>query len=865
MNSPEFPRPPRPAARIIRRIERRRTNHSIHDDLLEAFTRIRERRGYAAACLWYWSQSLVLAIYESVTGAKWRFLIMQNYLKPAFRNAVRQKRYSLINVIGLAVGIACGILIFVYVNYELSYDAYHPDAGRIYRAATHLKMYNSDFISADAPAPLSAALKREYPEAEYACQVISSNQILLDVDGKYFREDGLLFVDKDFFDIWSIEFRAGGSLELLNRPSTLLLTETLAHKYFGSSDPVGKIIQINRRPFEIAGIIKACPPNSHLRYQFLTSISNYEESSENMAEWANLIGQVFVKLRPSVSGEDFAEKTRSIAHQHRGDYFRQRSWTYELLWEPIRSLHLHSRADAGNNMVVIYGLSVIGVLILFVACFNFVNLATATAVTRAKEVALRKVVGAERTHLIQQFLAETAFFAASALLLAVLLVILVLPVFNRLVERQFRVNALLQSNVLFYVLFLILMITVLAGGYPSLVLSRIKPAAALANRFGSGGYRSILRRVFITVQFVIVTVLIVSTLTIFHQIGYMKNRNLGFENKQKLIIPVRLTNNADFVKSEFLKNPDISGASASFQILGRIFIAVTSRSIGEDPKEFVIAYEYADPDFIPEYKIPIVAGRNFDKNLGSDVGRALILNESAVKIFGWDSPQKALGKVIESHGFGASFYRTVIGVTRDFHFQGLQRPIGPLGILYVPARFRFLNLTVRADHIHETLAFIQSKWSELHLGEIFSYSFLDERFNQLYAADQRTGQIFAAFAFLAVFLSCLGLYGLSAFVTMQRTKEIGIRKVLGATVPKILGLVSREFVGLVALANILAWPWAYWMMSRWLKNYAYRITLDGTVFALTFGIGLLIALIAVGYHALKSATSNPVDSLKYYG
>ncbi len=859
-----FPKPPKLAVWLLKRLFPDESGlYTQLGDVDEAFNTAGKKKGRFAARAWYWTVTLRSIPYSLGRSAAWSFIMTKNYLKIALRNIVRRKPYSFVNILGLAVGMACCILIYVYVNYELSYDSYHPDVDRIYRTTMHFKIADADFFHASAPEPMAAALRRDYPEVSKASKVLVYNRILIDVDGTYFEESRLLYVEDDFFDIWHIDFIKGGAQGIAGRPYTLALTEGMVRKYFGSADPVGKIVRVNRKDFEITGVIKDSPSNTHLKYNFLTSIYSFRKKPEEMTEWADCFGEVYVKLNPGVKGEDFKKKIRWIAHQHRGEYFKQRGWTYETVLEPIRSLHLHSRADAGNSMSMIYGISVIGFLILLIACLNFINLATVTASTRTKEVGVRKVTGAQQGHLIQQFIGESLSLTCVALVIAILFAVLALPYFNQLIEREFNPDRLLQPTVLLFMLLTILSIGTIAGSYPAFILSKLKPASIISNRFAPSGHKSTLRRIFIIVQFAFTTFLIVSTFTVFDQIRYMKNQNLGFDKKQKLIVPVDFKNNHDIIKSEFLQHPNITGAAASYHAPGVVYNSVTSRLYGEEPKEAVLNYYYVDPDFIPEYKIPMAAGRNFDKNISSDLGKALILNESAVKILGWDSPQEAIGKIIESGGHGEEYNKKIIGVTKDFHYQGLQKQIEPLGIVYRPDYFGVLNLSIKAENLPETLAFVKNKWSELHLGEIFSYNFLDESFDRLYAAEEKTSKIFTTFAFLAVFLSCLGLFGLSSFVAVQRTKEIGIRKILGATVPKILAMISGEFVWLVLAANLIAWPVSYYIMKTWLGNFAYRIELTWPVFAFAAFIGLLVALVTVSYQSLKAALSNPVDSLRY--
>lgn len=859
------PQPPRFAVWLLQRFFPDKTGfYTQLGDIEEAFNKIAREKSNFSARAWYWITAAKSIPYFIKNSIIWNFIMLKNYLKIALRNIIRQKQYSLINIIGLAVGMACCILIFVYVDYELSYDRHHPDADRIYRTTMHFKMADREHYGAEAPGPMTAVLKRDYPEVAYACIIISRYRILVEVDENAFEEEHLLYVGNDFFNIWSIEFFAGDPGAIINRPYTLLLTEDMARKYFGSFHPVGKTIRINRQEYEIAGIIKNPPSNSHLQYNFLTSIYSYRTKPEEMTEWENCFGQTYLKLKPGVKGRDFKEKIRWIAHQHRGDYFKQRDWTYETVLEPIRSLHLHSKADAGNSMLTIYGISVIGFLILFIACLNYINMTTAGASIRTREIGVRKVIGSRRSHLILQFLGESLTLTLGAFLFSVGLAWAILPYFNQLIDKQFEFSRLLQPASLLFMLLLILLIGTLAGSYPAFFISRIAPVSALSNRSSTGSYKSLSRRVFVVVQFAITFILTISTFTVFNQISFMKNQELGFDKEQKLILPVRFNKNYETAKRDFLTHSNITGAVACAGPPGRLYNSITTRFLKKgEMVEVILDYYYFDPDFIPEFKIRMAAGRNFDKNLATDVGSSVILNETAVKLLGWTSPEEALGKIIESGGHGEQHNKKIIGVTKDFHYTGLQNRIRALGMLYRPGYFRSLSLTLKTENLKETLSFVEKKWTDMKLGSIFSYSFLDENFDRLYASEEKTGKIFTTFTFLALFLSCLGIFSLSSFVAARRTKEIGIRKVLGATVPKILGLISGEFVWLVMASNIIAWPVSYFVMRSWLRNFAYRIELTWTVFALAAVIGLLIALATVSYQSLKAALANPVDSLRY--
>ena len=789
--------------------------------------------------------------------------MLKNGFKVAFRHIFRQKGNAAINIVGLAVGMACCVLIYLYVSHELSFDRHHPNADRTYRITMRLKIADLEFNAESAPQPMAATLRRDYPEVEQDCWLRTYDHILVNVDGKSYIDEMLFFVDENVFNFFKIEFISGGPHAIINQPHALLMTDEAAVKYFGGSDPIGRRITLENQEYEVAGIIKPPLATTHFPFRFITSWVNYRTKPEELIHWSDIDGQVFIRLKAGIDPLEFQEKIRWIAHQHRGDYFKQRGWIYESTLEPLRSLHLHSIADAGNSPLMVYAVSVIGILIMLIACLNFVNLTTARAATRAREVGVRKVVGARRSQLVQQFIGESLSMTAAAFLLTLLIVLLALPLFNRLIERQFAAASLIQPALLLFMVLLVIVIGVLAGSYPAFFISRQEPISALANRSAGGARRSLLRRAFIITQFTITTVLIVSTLTVFRQIHFMKHKSLGFDKQQKLILPVRFKNNHQTIKSRFLSHPRITGAAACSTPFSRTSSSQSTRSYDGEMREIILDYIYFDPDLIPEYNIHMAAGRPFSWSITTDAEQTIIINRTAAQIFGWSSPEAALGRTLETGGRGPEYRKTIIGVTEDFHYQGLQEEIGALGMIYRPQRFRYLSLTVEAQDLKRTLGFIEEAWTEMHLGPLFSYRFLDESFDRLYAAEERVGQIFTTFSLLAVFLSCLGLVGLSSFITTQRTKEIGIRKVLGATVPRILQLISREFVLLLCAANLIAWPLAWAAMRSWLSKFAYRIDLSILIFALSTALSLFAALASVAWQSLRAALADPVDALRY--
>jgi len=492
-----------------------------------------------------------------------------------------------------------------------------------------------------------------------------------------------------------------------------------------------------------------------------------------------------------------------------------------------------------------------------------VNLSSARAAKRAKEVAVRKVIGAQRFQLIRQFLGESILLSLLSTIMALFIVRMALPILNGLTQISFTMTNLLQTHLLIIVSGLTFFVGILAGIYPALFLSLFKPESIFKNQIDTSNKNILFRRILVTSQFCISIFLIIGTLVIYRQLFFMKNHPLGFDKSQKLIVPAKLRNNYETVKNEFLGHPSIIGATASWSSPGRSPWFINTRLIDQaDNKEQGMHYQFVDYDYVSDYGMKMVAGREFQKTISSDEGGSVILNETAAKAFGW-IPRDAIDKRIQGMGRGPQHIREVIGVIEDFHFQGLQKTIEPMVMMVFPRVFSTLTLTLETDELGETLSFIEKKWNELHLGEVFSYYFLDEDFNRYYHSEERVGRLFSVFASLAIFLSCLGLFGLASFTAEQRTKEIGIRRVLGASLSGIVILLTKEFVRLVAVSNIIAWPIAYYAMNKWLQNFAYRIRPDILTFALSGILVLAIALLTVSFQSTKAATANPVDSLRY--
>lgn len=835
-------------------------------DFEEFYNRLALERGPFRANLWYWSQILKIIPSKIMNFLYWRILMISNYLKIALRNTRKHKIYSFINIMGLAIGMACCVLAFLYVRHEQSYDKYHKDGDRIFRIAQKIQKDAAELDTARVAAPLIPAIRESLPEVQNAVrfQIATWDSLVEREETKYY-EDWVMIAENDIFDVLTIPFIRGNPENALTRPSTVVITEKVALRYFGQDDPLGQSLVLWGNPVEVTGVIADYPRNTHLRYDIIVSLNGFEKVW-NLENWGWTGFYAYVKLRPSVDPGEFEEKIRHIADRYAGEKLEEWGETFTFYLQPISSIHLHSHlvseigAPGSQRDITIF--SVIGMLILLISCINFINLATARSAERAKEVGVRKVVGAFRTQLTRQFLMESMLTAFISLALSFIIVALVLPYFNTLTGQSLEGHDLYNPLVILSLLGFVLCIGFLAGIYPAFLLSRSKTVNVLKGSKGHDARGNLLRRLLVVAQFSITIILVIGTLTVYRQIDFMKNKYLGFDNHQKLIVPADMGERYESVKSEFIQNSSITGATACWNVPGRLANLIEARLVGEpDEKAQSMNFYYVDSDFIPEYKIEVVAGRPFQKEVQTDIDNTFILNETAARAFGFTAPEEAIGKRMYEGGSGG--IGTIIGVTKDFHFKGLQTKVEPLVLQWSPAYFSYLSLTVETQNLSQTISFVRKKWNELRLGRLFTYFFLDEDFNRLYQSEENLGRLYFTFTCLAVFISCLGLAGLSSFTAEQRTKEIGIRKILGASMSKILILLVREFTRWVLIACPIAWPVAYFVIHKWLQGFAYRTNPSILVFGLSAAFAFFTAVITVSYQSIRAAAANPADSLRY--
>jgi len=757
--------------------------------------------------------------------------MIRNYIKIALRNLSRHKGYSLINIAGLAIGMACCILILLWVQDELSFDRFHENADSIYRVIQDIKFSDHSTTWAITQGPLGPSLKEDFPEIVNFTRVTGRRFRLAYQDNSF--DEVLGMADGSIFEMFTFPLIEGDPQTALSDPHSIVLTEEMARKYFGDEHPIGKVLKADDEyDFLVTGILEEFPLNSHFRYDFLIEGIPYQEVVQKIS------GYLYEK--PTIEKDA------------------------KLNLQPLGRIHLHSnyefdRPHGDITYVTIF--SLIAFFILLIACINFMNLTTARSANRAREVGMRKVAGAYRRDLVRQFFGESILLAFIALIFAVGIVYLLLSVFNELAAKElsFEISGNIQT---LSVLAGVALITgIIAGSYPALFLSAFQPADVLKGTLFSSNRGATFRKVLVVLQFSLTILLIVCTTIVYNQMNFMRNRKLGYDKEYLVYAVLRgdMRQQFDVVKEELLKNPNILAVTSSGTLptYGYNFSNSLWRWEGQDPdEEILMRASFIDYNYFETLGLEIIEGRSYSKQFSTDPTEALIVNEEAVKVMGMESP---LGKQL---GIGDNQAK-IIGVVKNYHFRSLKQEIEPLILILNPSNCWALFARLSSEDVSKTIGYMEKVWGEFASGYPFNYRFMDEAIDNLYRAEQQIGTLFRYFTILAIFISCLGLFGLASFMAEQRTKEIGIRKVLGASVSKILLLLSKEYAKWVLFANIIAWPFAYYTMNKWLQGYAYRINIAVWSFVFAAVLALAIALFTVSYQAIRAATANPADALRY--
>jgi putative ABC transport system permease protein len=815
--------------------------------------------------------------------------MLKNYLKISVRNLLKNKLFSSINIAGLAIGMACSILILLWVQDELSYDKFFKDSGSIFRVNWDYKWNGNEGIGPGTPPPLAAKLINEIPEVTAATRIFPVQPMTMRYEDKFFNEDKIFGADSNFFNFFNFKLLSGNPKTALTEPNSVILTESIAKKYFGNESALGKIIFIGDRnweinklyinAFKVTGVIENIPANTHLQFDILTSISSYPRVAFFDWSWIWMQVVTYAKLRPNTSVPSIETKVRQIVAKYAPAAFTRLGFSYadiinkggryDFVFQPLNDIYLGS-SQIGNrlgpigNKTYVYTFSLIAVFILFIACINFMNLSTARSEKRAREVGIRKTLGSSQKALFIQFILESVVYSLLGLLLAIILVELLISPFNNLAEKSLKFNLFNSYRQLPGLVLLGLFVGLIAGSYPGLFLSSLRPVKVLKGALKSHSGGRSFRNILVIFQFAVSIALIVCTIIVHQQMNYVNKTNLGFTKDNVVVISNQnnpLGNHLNAFKEKLKTYSGVVEASVTTGVPPNFGFQDYYKIPGNGDEQFTLTSYMADEDFLKTLNIQLVEGRGFLKDHPSDA-QSILLNETAVKQFNIKDP---LGKLIYYPGKGNY---TIIGVLKDFNFLDLHQPILPFALFSQTSSSyqttgSFIIVRLKNGNPSKSISLLESTWKSFVDKTPFEYHFLNENLDQQYISDQKLGKIFLIFSTLAIFIACIGLLGLAFYSVEQRTKEIGIRKVLGSSIPGIIILFTKEFTKWLIIANIIAWPVSYYLMNKWLDGFAYKMNVSIWIFLFAGLISLLIALLTVSYQSVKAATANPLKSLKY--
>ena len=776
----------------------------------------------------------------------WSVIMFKNYLKTALRVLKKHKAFSFINITGLAVGMACCVLILLWVQDELSYDRFHENHKQLYRLI--LKHEGKWFTA--SPWALAPILKEEYEEVALCTRYASRSFVASHGERSFY--ESVAFVDPDFFEMFTFPLIEGNPKALFPTINSAVITERTAKKYYGNENPIGKALVLDTdTEITVTGIIEDVPTNSHMSFDILAPVKVFGD--ETLNDWS-LGSNSYILLKKNASPDVFKEKISGVIMKY--DTRTQAENIASI--QSLSRIHLYD-LRGGGNILYVYIFSTIAVFILIIACINFMNLATARGGIRAKEVGMRKVVGARRSNVIKQFFGESMLLSIIALCVAIGLVILLLPAFNNIAQKNLSLNAGNSLSILLGLLGITLFTGFFSGSYPALFLSAFQPARVIKGTYTKSSQKSLLRRALVVFQFTIAVVLIIGTVLVYKQLNFIRNKDLGFNRQQVILVPMNdaIRQNLESFKNETLRHSSVINVTSATNRPTQVGNINPVYWEGRGPDQYeTFKFVAMDVDYIKTFEMEIVDGRDFSKDLTTDT-QNYIVNEEAVKFMELENPVGKLFSIWDREG-------QIIGVVKNFHSRSLRNEYEPL-VLTLTRNWRhnFAFIRIRPENISQTLKDLEGIWKKFAPNHPFSYQFLDESFEALYQTDQRTGTLFRYFTILAIFISCLGIFGLAAFTAEQRTKEIGVRKVLGASISNIVALISKEFLILLTLSNVIAWPVAYTLMDKMLSNYAYRTSMSVWIFLLAGVLAYSIALITVGYQAFKAARTDPVNALRY--
>ena len=862
MRQRHSPSPPPLARRLFDWIARSEEKKTLVGDADELYLELCREVGTFRAGAWYWGQTLVAFPRFVCSSFYWRTRMLKNAYLLAWRNMKKSKLLSAINIMGLAVGMAAAILILLWIHDELGFDRFHTKTEVLYRAVSVQHGIGAFDHYAVTPRAMGRALKDELPEVVRASRFMGAG-IRFNYGGLAISENGA-FVDPDFLSMFTFPLLKGDPDSSLEDPLSIVITESMARKYFRGENPIGRTLTtMNRTDFQVTGVVGDVPEQSHLQFDFLVPFRLFEDRLPAGIAWSDVSYFTYVELGNRAAFAGLEDKITAVVRSHKSDAAKTE---YHL--QPLKQIHLYSDCKfdmpGHGDIALVRIFSAVAGFILIIACLNFVSLSTARSSSRAKEVSVRKAAGAQRHELIRQFLGESTFMVFIAFVLALAAVKLALPPFSAFAGKTLHLTFGSGLQVWLWLLAIVILVGIMSGVYPALFLSAFPAVSVLKGRSKARPLRGGFRRAMVVFQFTISVFLVISTLVVSRQVDYLRNRPLGYDPDHLLFVPLEggIARSAPAAKTEFLRNPAVLGAC----LLDNLPIYEGSGTSGStwegkpDDLKIQMRLGFVDEDFLDAFRIELVEGRFFGvpRSSGSpDSLEEIVLNETAVRAMGLEDPVGRRFAIWEGRP------GRIIGVIKDFQLRSARYPIEPLILVNYPERFQTICLRIESRNVPETIKFLESTWKKFSPGFPFHFRFYDQAVDELYRSERRSGILYQTMTAMAVVIACLGLFGLASFLAEQRTKEIGIRKVLGATVPGIFVLVSQEFLQWVAAANLLAWPTAYYFLRSWLQKFANRTALGIDVFILSALLSLAIALFSVGGQALRAARASPAQSLRY--
>jgi putative ABC transport system permease protein len=785
--------------------------------------------------------------------------MLKNLIKTAIRHIVKHFGYSILNILGLTLGITSALFLIIYVADEVSYDRYHEKADRIYRVSSSIKEPDDQFTWIFAQIPFGPQVVHDYPEVQSSVRFINMPRALYKFEDKEFNEENFYYVDSTLFDIFTYKVIKGEIKSALLAPKKIILTEKIANKYFGKSDPIGKTLTTGTDTYEVTGVIQDVPTNSHFRFDAVAARNNLPKQ---LGSWGNFGVFTYLLFPEKFNVKAFETKMQGMFDAYMKTIFGplKISITYHL--EPLTRIHLYStnasEPEPTGSITYVYIFAIVAIFLVLIASMNYMNLATARSTRRAREVGLRKVVGSRRGPLVLQFLSESVVFTLISLLISIVLIIVLLPKFNLLAGKAFNFHVIYSPVVLLSMLAVILIVGIIGGSYPAFFLSRFSPVTVLKGEVTQGSAGSLFRKILVVIQFTVSVIMIICTLVVFRQLNYLKTTDQGFDQKNVVGLQLNgpMIRKYPVLKQSLLENQNVKYVTSTNTAVGEgsgkvIFNVETDQGMSQRGVNFAVV----DHDFIETLGIKMVKGREFQQDMPSDTLTGVVVNETFAKRMNWTEP---VGKKVELKPF---IDGRVIGVMKDYHQTGMYNAIESLMLLYRPLN-NVIYIKLSGSDTKQTLSFIEKKWKEIFPDQPFVYTYLSERFNRQFEADDKRGLVFTMFTILAILIACLGLFGLASYMVEQRTREIGIRKVFGANENTILGLISKDFLILVAIGIVIAVPIAYYFMNRWLENYVYRTKIEVPLLLTAALLTILITFLTISYKSYQAAIMNPARALK---